>query len=129
MLESIRRRLGFSDEVRLPPIESRDASGFFGALDQFQRDAFRRLRLWYREPGMDSFCQLVALKAANAFAADYHFRNRHSVLASRPVQLQVDPTNACQLRCPSCLHSANTAWTARFDWPPANVLFESVRSR
>ncbi|HTA47717.1 MAG TPA: hypothetical protein VK789_35005 [Bryobacteraceae bacterium] len=84
-------------------------------------DAFRSLRFLYPERNADSFCKLVALKTANALAADYHFRNRHSVLASRPVQLQMDPVNACQLRCPSCLHSANTAWTSRFDWPAASL--------
>jgi hypothetical protein len=40
MRVSIRRLLGISENVRLPSIESRDAYGFFGALDQFQQDAF-----------------------------------------------------------------------------------------
>ena len=68
---------------------------------------------------MDSFCKAVALKAANAFAADFHFRNRHAMLVSRPVLLQVDPINACRLHCPGCLHSSNSAWASQFDWPPA----------
>lgn len=121
MLTAVRRFLGFDLEVRPPSITSVGACGFFSALDRFQRDAFHCLRLRYPEPGMDFFCKLVALKAANAFAADYHFRNRHSTLVSRPVLLQVDPTNACQMHCPSCLHSANSAWASRFDWPSATL--------
>ncbi|MBZ5579147.1 MAG: radical SAM protein [Acidobacteriia bacterium] len=102
-----------------------DPPAFFSALDQFQQNAFRRLRSRYPEPGNDSFCKLVALKAANAFTADYHFRNRDSALASRPLQLQIDPTNACHLRCPSCLHSANADWASRFDWPSATLGVEA----
>lgn len=121
MLTAFRRFLEFDPEVRLPSIKLLDVSGFFSALDKFQRDSFRRLRRRYPEPGTDSFCKLVALKAANAFAADYHFRNRHAALVSRPVQLQMDPTNACHMHCPSCLHSANAAWASRFDWPSATL--------
>lgn len=83
MLTAVRRFLGFDLEVRPPSITSVGACGFFPALDRFQRDAFHCLRLRYPEPGMDFFCKLVALKAANALAADYHFRNRHSALVSR----------------------------------------------
>jgi MoaA/NifB/PqqE/SkfB family radical SAM enzyme len=121
MLTAALRLLGFDPEVRPPSTKLLDASSFFSALDKFQGDTFRRLRLRYPEAGSDSFCKLVALKAANAFAADYHFRNRHPVLISRPVQLQMDPTNACHLHCPSCLHSGNTAWASRFDWPSATI--------
>ncbi len=121
MLSAVRRLLGFDQEVEPPPIESLDPVGFFSALDKFQRAAYRRLRLRYPEPESESFCKLVALKAANGFAAAYHYRNRHSVLVSRPVQLQVDPTNACNLHCPSCLHSANPDWASRFDWPSATL--------
>jgi hypothetical protein len=118
---AVRRLLGFDNEVEPPPIESLDPMAFFSALDKFQRAAYRRLRLRYPEPDSESFCKLVALKAANGFAAGYHYRNRHSVLVSRPVQLQVDPTNACNLHCPSCLHSANADWASRFDWPSATL--------
>src|SRR2546422_1110582 len=121
MLTAVRRLLGFDPEVPPPSIKLFDAAGFFSALDKFQRDTFRRLQRRYPEPGSDSFCKLVALKAANAFAADYHFQHRHVALISRPVQLQVDPTNACHLHCPSCLHTANTAWASRFDWPSATL--------
>ena len=121
MLTGVRRLLRLDPGLRPPSINSCDAADFFSALDKFQRGAFRCLRLRYPERGSDSFCKLVAVKAANAFAAAYHFRNRHSALVSRPVQLQVDPTNACHLHCPSCLHSANIAWASRFDWPLATL--------
>lgn len=127
MLRAVQRLVRWNAKVRLPPVQSRDGVAYFSALDKFQRDIFERLRLRYPESSADSFCKLVAIKAANGFAADYHFRNRHSVLLSRPVQLQVDPTNACHLRCPSCLHSANAAWASRFDWPSATLSVEHFR--
>jgi MoaA/NifB/PqqE/SkfB family radical SAM enzyme len=121
MLIAVRRFLRLYSEPRLPSVESVSAREFFSALDKFQQDTFRDLRRRYPEPDLDSFCKLVAVKVANAFAAEYHFAKRHSILVSRPVQLQVDPTNACHLHCPSCLHSANTAWASRFDWPQATL--------
>ena len=121
VLTSVRRILRLDPEVRLPSVQARDGFRFFATLDRFQQDAYRSLRLRYPGPREDCFCKVVALKAANAFAADYHFRNRHSVLVSRPLQLQVDPTNVCRLQCPSCLHTANTAWASRFDWPSATL--------
>ncbi len=121
ILSMVRRLLGSNPELRPPVAGLSSAPDFFPTLDRFQRDALRSLRRRYREPGLEPFCKLVALKAANAFAADYHFRNRHGILISRPMQLQMDPTSACHLQCPSCLHTANTAWAARFDWPPATL--------
>ncbi len=121
MLSRFRQLLGFEPEIRVPPIGCLNASDFFAALDGFQSAVFRRMRLRYRQPGADSFCKLVAIKTANALAAAYHFRNRHSGLASRPVHLQMDPTNACHLSCPSCLHTSNTEWASRFEWPSATL--------
>jgi len=119
MLTSFRRFLGFHREAKPPSMETPEPTSFFSALDRFQQDAYDLLRLRY--PGYDAFCKLTAIKAANAFAAGYHFRYRHTRLVSRPVHLQVDPTNVCHMRCPSCLHTANSAWASRFDWPAATL--------
>src|SRR4030095_15440421 len=119
MLSAVRRFLSFDSDVRPPSNELRNPSYFFTALDKFQSEAFNRLRVRYPKPANESFCKLVALKIANALAADYHFLNRHTALLSRPVQLQVDPTNVCHMHCPACLHSANASWASRFDWPSA----------
>ena len=124
VLNAVRRVLKLDPEVRPPSIDSPDMGTFFSGLDKFQRVVFRRFRLRYPETHADSFCKLVALKTANAFAADYHFQRRDSVLLSYPVQLQVDPTNACHLHCPACLHSGNDAWASRFDWPRATLAVE-----
>jgi molybdenum cofactor biosynthesis enzyme MoaA len=112
---------GFHPAVRPPSFDLQDAATFFFELNKFQHATFAKLRLSYQDSGEDSFCKLLAVKLANAFAADYHFRNRHSVLVSRPLQLQMDPTNACNLSCPSCLHTTNTSWGSRFDWPAATL--------
>jgi hypothetical protein len=117
-------RFSFRRAPKPPSAESREADTFFSELDRFQRQAFASLRRNYPGPENDAFCKLLALKIANAFAADYHFRNRHALLVSSPVQLQMDPTNSCNLRCPSCLHSANADWASRFDWPKATLSLE-----
>jgi hypothetical protein len=121
MLTSVGRLLRLGRDVQPPPMESIDDLACFRALDKFQLDAFRCLRRRYSEKSSSPFCQLVALKAANAFAAAYQFRKRHTILVSRPVQLQIDPTNICHMHCPSCLHTANPAWASRFDWPSATL--------
>ena len=127
MLAAFRRFFGFDRDLRVFSGKLLDPFDFFSALDEFQYSTFRRMRLRYREPGADTFCKLVAIKAANGLAADYHFRNRHSVLVSRPRQLQIDPTNACHLKCPSCLHTANPVWGSRFDWPSATLALDDFR--
>jgi len=83
-------------------------------LDQFQKATFSALMDQYGEA---AFAQVLALKLANLAAARYDFVNRHSVLFSHPVQLMVDPANACQLACPGCVHSENNVRAGVYDWP------------
>jgi len=83
-------------------------------LDQFQQATFSALMDQY---GDATFAQVLALKLANLAAARYHLANRHSVLFSHPVVLRVDPSNACQLACPGCVHSENNVHAGVFDWP------------
>ena len=71
--------------------------------------------------GIDPFCKLLAMRLSNLAAAKYHHLHRHSVLLSKPIQLTVDPTNACQLQCPACVHTANKAYAALFDWPRSTL--------
>ncbi|MEM9303563.1 MAG: radical SAM protein [Pseudomonadota bacterium] len=71
--------------------------------------------------GTATQARLLALKLWNLLTADGHFRRADRTLESRPLKLLVDPANACQLRCPGCIHSANPAWRETFDWP-AGVL-------
>lgn len=84
------------------------------SMDSFQAKVYARL---LREYGAEPFSQLLALKLCNLAVARYHFLNRHSVLISKPFQVTVDPTNACQLGCPGCVHSLNPAYAGQFDWP------------
>ncbi len=121
MLKRLLGLLKLDRKVHPPPTDLIDDLAYFRALDKFQLNAFRCLRRFYPEPEAETFCKLVALKAANAFAANYQFTKRHSVLLSHPVQLQIDPTSACNLHCPACLHTANPGWRSRFDWPTATL--------
>jgi len=87
-------------------------------LDQFQQATFSALMDQY---GDATFAQVLALKLANLAAARYHLANRHSVLFSHPVVLRVDPSNACQLACPGCVHSENNVHAGVFDWPSTTL--------
>src|SRR5579872_73777 len=48
----------------------------------------------------------LTIKIQNLFLSKYHFLTRSTSLLSSPYGLLVDPTNACQLACPGCVHSA-----------------------
>ncbi len=90
--------------------------------DSFQS---RMFELFLRGYGTEPFAKLLALKLSNLAVAQYHYRRRHSVLVSRPVQLTVDPTNACQLGCPACVHTTNAPYAAIFDWPRQTLPVET----
>ncbi len=64
-----------------------------------------------------AFGRLLALKVVNLAVARHHFEHRHTALASRPVQLMLDPANNCHLSCPGCVHTANPELSASYDWP------------
>lgn len=91
---------------------------FMRSMDLFQTRLYERLLRTYSE---EPFCQLLALKLCNLAVGKYHFLNRHSVLLSKPFQLTVDPTNACQLECPGCVHSSNKEYADRFEWPRSTL--------
>jgi len=95
-----------------------------GYLDQFQKATFSALMDQY---GDATFAQVLALKLANLAAARYDFVNRHSVLFSHPVQLMVDPANACQLACPGCVHSENNVRAGVYDWPSTILSVDTPR--
>ncbi len=67
--------------------------------------------------GSSSFGRLLALKVTNLIVARHHFEHRHTDLASRPVQLMLDPANNCHLSCPGCVHTANPERSGQYDWP------------
>lgn len=58
---------------------------------------------------------LFTLKTLNLILARYHSENMHSLLASRPFSLVVDPCGACNLRCPGCIHIS--PYKEVFSWP------------
>ena len=95
---------------------------FMRFADSFQS---RMFELFLQGYGTEPFAKLLALKLSNLAVAQYHYRRRHSVLVSRPVQLTVDPTNACQLGCPACVHTTNAPYAAIFDWPRQTLPVET----
>ena len=87
---------------------------FLARVDRAQRVLYEAFRRAY---GVDGYAKLLALKTANLAVGKYHFAHRHTALASKPVQLMVDPSNTCQLQCPGCVHSASEKVKALVDWP------------
>ncbi len=94
---------------------------FLALIDEQQLVFYRCLATAYPS----GYAKLLALKIANLFVARYHFIERHTKLASSPIQLMVDPSNACQLQCPGCVHSAKSVKEKLFDWPSGNLSKES----
>lgn len=87
---------------------------FLALADDAQKSIASRFGEAY---GSELFGRLMALKIVNLAVARYHFEHRHTALASRPVQLMLDPANNCHLSCPGCVHTANADLSARYDWP------------
>ena len=69
----------------------------------------------------DYQAKLFALKLGNYAVAKYHFVNRHAKVVSRPVTLMHDPSNACQLQCPACVHTDNAEYKKDMLWPAATM--------
>ncbi len=58
----------------------------------------------------------LTLKLLNLCLARRHFLARDAVLQSHPPGLVVDTSNACNLACPGCVHSARAKGLRLFDW-------------
>lgn len=71
----------------------------------------------------EQYAKLMTLKFLNLIVAKYHYIHKHTTIASRPIQLMIDPANACQLNCPGCVHSSNPGWVKQsaIDWPPGTL--------
>jgi MoaA/NifB/PqqE/SkfB family radical SAM enzyme len=70
----------------------------------------------------------LALKLSNLLLAHYHFRERHTILQSRPVGIIVDPSNMCRLACPGCVHSTRSESLRLFDWPNGTLTVDRASS-
>jgi MoaA/NifB/PqqE/SkfB family radical SAM enzyme len=62
--------------------------------------------------GSERTARAVLLKLTNLALLRTEYNRRHSRLLSRPIAFLVDPANACQLKCPGCIHgsSDSAAW-------------------
>ena len=89
-------------------------------LDRAKLDLCARLRLLFGSPVAEG----LTLKILNLFLARYEFQARCASLLSRPFGLVVDPSNACRLACPGCVHSARNETLHVFDWPKATLSAE-----
>ncbi|NKB17514.1 MAG: hypothetical protein HC770_04475 [Pseudanabaena sp. CRU_2_10] len=94
---------------------------FLTLIDEQQSIFYRALATAYPV----GYAKLLALKIANLFVARYHFIERHTKLASSPIQLMIDPSNVCQLQCPGCVHTGNPEISKLFDWPNGFLSNES----
>ncbi|MCW5976734.1 MAG: radical SAM protein [Bryobacteraceae bacterium] len=63
----------------------------------------------------------LTLKILNLLLGRRQFRARYATLAAKPFGLVVDPSNACRLACPGCVHSPRVESLKLFDWAPATL--------
>ena len=63
----------------------------------------------------------LTLKLLNLCLARHHFLARDAALLSLPFGLVVDTSNACNLACPGCVHSARAKKLKLFDWEPGLI--------
>ncbi|MGD0106252.1 MAG: radical SAM protein [Rhodopila sp.] len=52
----------------------------------------------------ERYAKAVLLKLSNLVLLRTQYTRRHSRLIAKPLNVVVDPSNACQLKCPGCLH-------------------------
>ncbi len=69
-----------------------------------------------RRPGSTLAAKALTLKVLNLLLAKHHLLARSTLLLSRPYGLSVDPSNACNLACPGCVHSTGAKALKIFDW-------------
>jgi MoaA/NifB/PqqE/SkfB family radical SAM enzyme len=86
---------------------------FLELLDRSKPEMFERVNAHFESPTVS---KAVTVKVLNLCLAKYHFRMRHTRLASRPFGLLVDPSNVCNLACPGCVHSAVPKEQKIFIW-------------
>jgi len=101
-----------------------ETGAFFSLVDRESETLYESFRQVYP---IDGFVKLLVLKLCNLIVAKYHFVHRHKALASRPIQLMLDPANNCQLQCPGCVHTGNREINLRFDWPGGLLDMETYK--
>jgi pyruvate-formate lyase-activating enzyme len=60
--------------------------------------------------------QALTLKILNLCLAKYHLQARSSTVLSKPYSLNIDPSDACNLACPGCVHSNHVKELKLFVW-------------
>jgi pyruvate-formate lyase-activating enzyme len=81
-------------------------------LNRAKPDLCARLRTRFASP----VAEALTLKILNLLLARYHFEARSTSVLSHPFGLVIDPSNACQLACPGCVHSSRSKELQLFDW-------------
>jgi MoaA/NifB/PqqE/SkfB family radical SAM enzyme len=85
------------------------------ALNLAKQRLFELLSRW----AVDTVAaKAITLKLLNLCLARRHFLVRDAELLSLPPGLVVDTSNACNLACPGCVHSARARELRLFDWKP-----------
>jgi pyruvate-formate lyase-activating enzyme len=60
--------------------------------------------------------QALTLKILNLCLAKYHLQARSATVLSKPYSLNIDPSDACNLACPGCVHSNHVKELKLFIW-------------
>src|SRR3982751_705503 len=70
------------------------------ALDDSRDAIFSYFR---QHVASDTAAQAITLKLQNLCLAKYHYQGQSATVLSRPFGLILDPSNFCNLQCPSCV--------------------------
>jgi MoaA/NifB/PqqE/SkfB family radical SAM enzyme len=111
----LRRRLyGILRAIEVQ-VRAGDLAGTARALDAAKPRVFEILRKTLRDAVA---AKALTVKLLNLCLARHHFLARSTEVLSLPPGLVVDPSNACNLACPGCVHSARAKELRLFDWKP-----------
>jgi MoaA/NifB/PqqE/SkfB family radical SAM enzyme len=91
---------------------------FLKKVDAFNRNSLGHFRQAY---GSERHAMAMLLKLSNIAIGKYQYLRRHSRLIARPFGLIVDPSNACPLACPGCIHRRSGSDKSNIDWVPGNL--------
>jgi MoaA/NifB/PqqE/SkfB family radical SAM enzyme len=99
-------------------LKERNIEAVLTSLDASRDALFRCFRNYY---GSAIVARLLTLKILNLCLAKHHFLSRSTTVISLPFGLVVDPTNACNLSCPGCVHSHVAKEHSLFQWKPGRL--------
>jgi len=86
---------------------------FLKQIDILNRKSLPQMR---KKGLSERHAKAILLKLSNIAVSRYQYLRRHRFLIARPFGLIVDPSNACPLECPGCIHRKRKFEKSNIDW-------------